>query len=191
MGAMKRLALFLTLLLGLALAEAPLANPFDPLFWKKATPKDVQTLFNDLAEGEKAAIPELVKRTDRFGRAALHYAAALSPDPEVVATLIDLGADVNQPDLLKFTPLHYAAAFNENPAVSAVLIEKGADLGARDLEGRTPLHTAAMNQKNPEVVKLLLKKGADKKATDAYGKTPYDYAQENPALQPVLDLLKP
>ncbi len=191
MGAMKRLALLLTLLLGLALAEAPIANPFDPFFWKKATPKDVQTLFNDLAEGEEAAIPELVKRTDRFGRAALHYAAALSPNPKVIETLIELGADVNQPDLLKFTPLHYAAAFNENPAVSAVLIEKGADLGARDLEGRTPLHTAAMNQKNPKVIKLLLEKGADKKATDAYGKTPYDYARENPALKPVLDLLKP
>ncbi len=194
MGGMKRLFLLAVLALVPALAQAPAT--FDPLFWAKATPAEVRAHFEGIVKAAgadpKAALAELVNRTDRFGRTPLHYAAALNPDPKVIEVLLGMGAKVNARDLLKFTPLHYAAAFNPVPEVSEALINKGADLNAADLEGRTPLHSAAMNQKNPEVIAVLLKAGADAKAKDLYGKTPLDYARENPKLKnsPAIALLK-
>jgi len=181
---MKRLWSLLTLIAALALAqEAAAPVTFDPLFWAKAKPEEVEAYFLELAGGDKDAVREIVNRTDRFGRTPLHYAAALNPNPKVLETLINLGADVNARDLLKFTPLHYAAAFNENPEVVELLIDKGAEVNAVDLEGRTPLHTAAINQKNPEVIAVLLKAGADAKKKDVYGKTALDYALENEYLK--------
>ena len=193
MTEMKRLISLFFLLAVLALAqEAAAPVTFDPLFWAKAKPDEVQRYFKKLAGDDSAALRQIVNRTDRFGRTPLHYAAALNPDPKVAETLIEMGAEVNARDLLKFTPLHYAAAFNENPEVTELLIEKGAELEATDLEGRTPLHTAAINQKNPEVIAVLLKAGADAKKKDIYGKTPLDYALENKYLKdgPAIALLK-
>ena len=202
MRAMKRLLALAPVLLAAALAQSPKAATFDPLFWAKAKPGEVRAYFEDLAEKEgrpkapaearRRVLALLVNRTDRFGRTPLHYAAALNPDPQVVAVLIEMGAEVNARDLLKFIPLHYAAAFNENPAVSELLIEKGAEIEATDLEGKTPLHVAALNQKNPEVIAVLLKAGADAKKKDIFGKTPLDYALENEHLRngPAIALLK-
>ena len=192
MEAMKRLSFLAPLLAALALAQAGGPVTFDPLFWAKAKPDEVRAHFETLAGGDRAALGRIVNRTDRFGRTPLHYAAALNPNPEVSALLIELGAEVNARDLLKFTPLHYAAAFNENPEVAKLLIEKGAELEATDVEGKTPLHVAALNQKNPEVIAELLKAGADAKKQDIFGKTPLDYALENPSLKnsPAIALLK-
>ena len=191
---MKRFLSLLSILAALVLAQAQPGGPvtFDPLFWAKAKPNEVEAHFKALAGGDDAALARIVNRTDRFGRTPLHYAAALNPNPEVVKLLIKLGADVNARDLLKFTPLHYAAAFNENPAVTELLIEKGAEIEATDVEGKTPLHVAALNQKNPEVIAVLLKAGADAKKRDIFGKTPLDYALENPSLKnsPAIALLK-
>ena len=206
-----RRALTAAAVLGLLVALAAPASPFEPEFWKSATPEQVKEYYwslalknPDEARRKQAAetknkpyhpssdlLARLVNEKDRFGRAALHYAAALNPHPEVIALLADYGAEVNAEDLLGFTPLHYSAAFNENPEVTRKLIELGAKVNARSLEGKTPLHTAAINQKNPEVIVVLVNAGADVNAEDLKGKKPVDYARENPNLKEVLELLEP
>ena len=90
----------------------------------------------------------------------LHRAAGHNPDPEVVAALLEAGADPHARGYEEETPLYEAAA-NENPAVAALLLEAGADVNARGSTGRTPLHQAAGRNSNPEVLAVLLGAGAD------------------------------
>lgn len=83
--------------------------------------------------------------------------AALSDMPEVVSTLLDAGADVNEDDGHGLRPMHYAVSWEAEDAL-AVLLQRGADLNctSRDqifylnkiipmfvVGGRTPLHLAA------------------------------------------------
>ena len=90
----------------------------------------------------------------------LHRAAGHNPDPEVVAALLEAGADPHARGYEEETPLYEAAA-NENPAVAALLLEAGADVNARGSTGRTPLHQAAGRNSNPEVLAVLLDAGAE------------------------------
>ncbi len=80
--------------------------------------------------------------------------------PQIIAVLLQAGADVNGRDASGFTPLHDAALAG-NLATVRVLLENGADVnaGARD-SGATPLYMAATMGRE-EVVSLLLEKGAD------------------------------
>ena len=71
----------------------------------------------------------------------LHHAARATPDPAVIAVLVQAGADPNAPDLKGGTPLHEAAGSNSNPGIIAALLEAGADLDAPDSRGNTPLHS--------------------------------------------------
>ncbi len=64
----------------------------------------------------------------------LLHRAAQSPDPAVVALLLDWGADLQARDNRGDTPLRLAAAFNDNPAVAALLLDRGADAKLRDKE---------------------------------------------------------
>ncbi len=106
----------------------------------------------------------------------LHLASQSNPDPEVVAALLEAGADLQAPGGAGFrapanSPLHYAGA-NPNPAVAAALLDAGADVNARSPTGRTPLHEAAAYASDPEVIELLVAAGADVKARDLNGYTP-------------------
>ena len=108
---------------------------------------------------------------DESGGTALHHAARATPDPAVIAVLVQAGADPNAPDLNGGTPLHEAARSNSNPAIIAALLEAGADLDAPDSRGNTPLHSAWSNPRaglswqppwiNPAAVQVLLRSGAD------------------------------
>ena len=101
----------------------------------------------------------------------MHHAARATPDPAVIAVLVQAGADPNAPDLNGGTPLHEAAGSNSNPGIIAALLEAGADLDAPDSRGNTPLHSAWSNPRaglswqppriNPAAVQELLRSGAD------------------------------
>lgn len=106
----------------------------------------------------------------------LHLAAQSNPDPEVVAALLDAGADLMALGGAGFrapahSPLHYAGA-NPNPAVAATLLDAGANVNALSPSGRTPLHEAAAYASNPAVIGLLVAAGADVNARDLNGYTP-------------------
>lgn len=72
--------------------------------------------------------------------------------------LLDLGADVNAPDTLGFTPLHFAACDGKEELLG-LLLAHGADVSRRDDDGWTALHCAASRGK-PAAVEILLKAGA-------------------------------
>lgn len=118
----------------------------------------------------------------------LHFAAASNPNPEVVSTLLEMGAELHAPDHEGKFPLHYAA-MNSNPAVAAALLEAGADVNA-PRGGFTPLHQAALSNSNPAVVTLLIATGADVNARDGLGFTPlHAAARYNPHPEIITTLL--
>ena len=116
-------------------------------FWRTADPARV---------GECLAAGYSVH--DRLGllRTVLHMAAAFSDDAEVIAVLVEAGADLaaSFPPLNR-TPLHTAARYNRNPEIARVLLRYGADVNAVNGLGRTPLHLAALFNDNPAVVEEL------------------------------------
>ena len=57
----------------------------------------------------------------------LHAAAYYNSNVDVVARLIDLGAEVNAKNADRWQPLHWAAYGNRNPGIAGLLIERGAD----------------------------------------------------------------
>ena len=65
------------------------------------------------------------------GRTALHCAAFANPNPLVVATLLEGGADPNVRTTIGWTPLHAAAYANPNPDVVVALLEGGAHRNPR------------------------------------------------------------
>jgi hypothetical protein len=91
---------------------------------------------------------------DQNGWTPLHFAANRNQDPEVIRTLVGLGADPNARDLSGCTPLHTAALFNGNPEIAKTLITLGADPNARERRGLTALQLAVRNR-NPEVLETL------------------------------------
>lgn len=112
---------------------------------------------------------------DKLGRSwtVLHIAAAFSNDPEVIALLVEAGADLEAswPPLNR-TPLHTAARYAGNPEIVRVLLRYGADANAVNGPGRTPLHLAATFNENPLVVDELAKVTEVNIQASRYGETP-------------------
>ena len=125
----------------------------------------------------------VLEERDARGFAALHLAAALNRDPQVIKALLSAGANVDAASKDNLTPLTYAAWTNGNPEVLKVLIDAGAALnGIPNPWKRTPLMYAA-ERNTPEIVKALLAAGADPRLKSQDGKTAYDYAQGNERLR--------
>ncbi|GAA4441338.1 ankyrin repeat domain-containing protein [Bremerella cremea] len=117
----------------------------------------------------------------------LHMATSGS-QPEVVAYLIELGADANGETHDGMTPLFFCRSPEEvrrvasdqrshpNPAVGVllILIDAGADVN-KPWGGITPLMWAVQNQDLP-VAEALIHHGASVNATDHSFRTALDYA---------------
>src|SRR5688572_13837167 len=134
-----------------------------------ADPKLVQLLLDSGADVNAQA--------GGLGGAALHYVTA----PDIAATLIGRGGDVNlkrQSD--GFTPLHQAVAF-EREGVVQQLLASGADVNATARYGETPLLLAAGMGDGAgsgiKMAKLLLEAGADVNAASEEGQTPLTRAR--------------
>ncbi|KAJ7070491.1 ankyrin repeat-containing domain protein [Mycena amicta] len=101
----------------------------------------------------------------------LHIAAYILASGEIVKTLLDGGADIDDKDGAGRTPLHLALKRQtsvhpldaEVTRITRLLLERGADVTALDSQGRTPLHHACVAGQPKHVwnlVEMLLQFGA-------------------------------
>ena len=95
--------------------------------------------------------PLVLHSINEFGNAPIHVLAAWR-QPQKLAHLIRLGADINQQGEGGLTPLHIAVEQNDIESTK-VLLEAGAEL-IKDDWGITPLQLAE-NLKQSEVYKLI------------------------------------
>lgn len=104
--------------------------------------------------------------------------AAYFGQQELVAWMIEQGADVNKParNAMQVAPLHSAVA-RQNVELCRLLLEHGADVNARQARGVTPLHSAA-HSGNAALIELLLAHGADPSLAMDNGRRPADLARE-------------
>ena len=93
-------------------------------------------------------------------------------DPQMVAALLELGADPDgQPAGL---PLTYALLADE-PVMATMLLQAGADADAAPAGGRVPL-VEILHYERPDAVRLLARAGADVNRPDTVGALPLHYA---------------
>lgn len=128
-----------------------------------------------------------------FGQSVLLTAVNLVSSPEIIAALLDAGADINSRDSLGNSPLVAAIekeAMRRTYGTSSfydrakLLIERGANLNTQDNIGRTPLIIAS-SEGLVDIVKLLLSQGItssstirEQESTRSYlGKLPHDIFQ--------------
>jgi ankyrin repeat protein len=133
--------------------------------------------------------PTLIRSKTFLGDTALHMAVT-SGNTNMVAVLLDAGADVNAKGDSNVTPLHLAA-FSGNAQIAEALLKAHADVNAVGYRHNdTPLHVAALHG-HASVVKLLLAHGADASAVDMLHKTPLQLAQENQKTNVIAVLTNP
>jgi ankyrin repeat protein len=135
-----------------------------------------------LVSGDPGLLSARMTR-NQHRRTALHHAAAKNR-PQIVALLLDLGADPNAVDATGATPLTTAAQEDSDPGIVAMLVKAGAKLdfltavnlqrydlaeamlreepsrigaGGRDT---VALHLA-VNKKNSDAVRWLIEHGVD------------------------------
>ena len=120
------------------------------------------------------ADPALLEATNALGKTPLHIAMT-SGSPEMIALLINRGANVNAADNTGLTPLHIAAWYTKTATAGQVL-DAGADIDARDQFGDTPLHVAAANGRLA-MCQFLVERGADPLSRNVRGLTPQDVAE--------------
>jgi ankyrin repeat protein len=115
--------------------------------------------------------------------------AVKSGDIDTVRSLLDQGADVDQPAPDGTSALAYAAYHND-PAMLDLLLGKGnAEVNAVNDYGATALYMAAMNA-SPELILSLLRADADPNAALLSGETPLMAAANRGRLEVVSMLLE-
>jgi ankyrin repeat protein len=106
---------------------------------------------------------------------------------EIMALLIEAGADVNERDQLGIPVIVNAACRGSNQFID-ILLNSGADINASvGLSGRTAL-MCAVEWKRIETVKLLIEVGADLEMADNQGNTPLMIAKSNGS-EEIIELL--
>ncbi|RBP48820.1 ankyrin repeat domain-containing protein [Arenicella xantha] len=148
-------------------------------YWQTATVDDVYT------------IPDEALQPGNRNGPVLLWAATGANDPEVIAALVERGADVNESDAGAFsgTPLSAAAGYSSNPAIIDVLVRLGADIHkVVGSNNKTPLIIAAEINQNPEIAERLIRHGANLNYRDLTGRTAIEQAIrfENNAVAAVL-----
>ncbi len=165
----------------------------DLSFWERATRVELRRL---LDSGEDPTL------SNADGDTPLHLAALANRDPEVLAMLIEAGADIESRTVEDgYTPVGYAIWANNRVAAQA-LLDAGANPTVKLHDGRTPLHLAAarvtephpltllhsesteqLEQEQqqssleiPNTIRLLLDFGASINETDYYGHNALDFA---------------
>lgn len=100
-------------------------------------------------------------------KGTLLHAATVCNSPEIVAYLLDEGANPQATDAEGKTPLHHA----HSKEIAQLLLEHHSQINAKSKKGSTPLHIAAARG-NSKLVEFLIDKGADIEAKDNDGFIP-------------------
>ncbi|CAI7581593.1 unnamed protein product [Penicillium viridicatum] len=88
---------------------------------------------------------------------------------DIVALLLQHGANIEIADHVGHSPLHWAAR-NNQPDTVRLLLSHGAEIDAIGYDLSTPLLSAALNEE-VQMVELLIKEGANVNGRGQYGKT--------------------
>lgn len=133
----------------------------------RLTPEEISSL---LKSGEK------VNARSKIGWTPLMYAVFKESNPEVIKTLLDAGAHVNDrsPET-ENTVLHFAIESEHNDAqIIRILLEAGADINAAsNYPNTSPLSLAVVLKRDSQIIRMLIAAGADVNFSDsAYGVTP-------------------
>jgi ankyrin repeat protein len=154
---------------------------------------DDDELFNAIADGDEAAVSDLLKyggnvngRNPR-GMTPLHEAVKVDSVP-MARTLINFGADVNARDNVGVTPLMLAATAG-NPAMGDLLLNNRSSVSSHDQDGLTALHYASRADKGP-FTRLLLNREANVNSTSKAGDAPIHVAATHGSAGALMELLK-
>lgn len=152
------------------------------------------TFLNACRNGQKSIVQIFLKKggidvnkRDAEGNTPLYY-ACLKGNRDIVALLLDSGADATCVNNRSETPLH-AAARSGNKEILGKLLMSGADVNATDNEGRTPL-LCVLDNKRTDAALFLIENGADPEVSDATGHKAIDYATAHGLREVVAKLSK-
>ena len=122
-----------------------------------------------------------VDRRDRDDNTPLHLATAVRrPDPGILRTLLQAGANPNLKNGDGYTPLLFLAKTSDREELFHILIKNGADVNLAGRRDITPLMLAAENTSNEEVIFTLIDAGAEVASVrDARGRKVVDYLEGN------------
>jgi ankyrin repeat protein len=132
--------------------------------------------------------PSIINEKDREKDTAIMKACRDCNAVNVVAFLLENGANINDRDTIDQTPL-IIAAFNGCKDIVKMLLDAGADIGHRNDQGENALISAAQ-EGNIDVVKVLLEAGADVNQSNADGETPLDLAIRLKQKKELIELLR-
>lgn len=107
------------------------------------------------------------------GYNCLHYAIAKNnPNTtDVIKTLLEAKANINEIDKKGRTPLIHAVKKNNLPATQT-LLDQGADVSIQDLQGNDALRHAVISKTSVDIIRLLINKGANVNLPDSERITP-------------------
>ncbi len=141
-----------------------------------------------IAKGKYINTRDSVMHQETIGKTPL-YCATARGQHDVVAALLEAGADVHMEEEREGKlPIH-AAAMNGRARIAGLLIEHGARVEARDDDGRLPLMFAATSG-DAQTVKLLLDHGARANAANRDGLLPIIAASRYGHLEAVQSLIR-
>jgi ankyrin repeat protein/mono/diheme cytochrome c family protein len=142
---------------------------------RRPTDPKVQAFLDAIHASESRAFSSALTTDKGMARAAdaagstMLMHAAYAGSVEMMATLINAGADVNAANDRRATALHWAIT---DPTKIRLLLLKGANVNAKTVDGRTPLHLAATLPSGTPIVEMLIEAGADLHARSIVGATP-------------------
>ena len=111
-----------------------------------------------------------------------------SPCRKSCVILLEMGADINSPDIVGWTPLLWAAKAG-NVGVAELLLERGVLTDHVDIDGNAALHVAAhFNQ--VETTRILMDYGANLLVLNKRGMTCLDVAMEGQNNEVVMVVVK-
>jgi len=154
-----------------------MARPGRPIKTDPRAEKIAIRIGNGNIEDLKVLLKELgIDATDGYSRTALLWTAFYG-NLEMLAWLIENGANINHQDKNGYSALHFAAQ-EKRIRIADLLLKHGASLELRDNHGNTPLWTAVFNaRKDYELVKLYLKSRANLDNVNNFGRTPRQMAE--------------
>ena len=94
-----------------------------------------------------------LSKTDKLGRTALHFAASIGTNLELIELLINKGANVNSQSSGGETPLMKAISF-DNADAAKCLLEKGADAEIENTMNRNS-YSFAKASRNDEILTAM------------------------------------